>query len=90
MVADLLKRWKNHMATCDLNAVDHSGGRALCRFMYTEYGFAIPTLHDGGNRVHYRDVPTAQWERRRQRRTGRSGGHSGELGVWPSNVKPAE
>ena len=41
------------MATCDMDVVDHNGARALCRFMYTDYGFAIPTLHDGGNSVHY-------------------------------------
>ena len=65
---------RNRMATCDLDVVDHNGATALCRFMYTEYGFAICTPYDGGNGVHYRDVATGQWERLRQRQTGRSGG----------------
>ena len=78
------------MATCDLHVVDHNGGRALCGFMYMEYGFAIPTLHDGGNYVHYREVAIALWERLRLRQTGKAGGRQGELGGWPSTVKPAQ
>ena len=63
VAADLWRRLRNRMATCDLDVVDHNGARALCRFMYTEYWFAIPTLHDGGNYVHYREVATALSER---------------------------
>ena len=46
------------MATCDLEVVNHHGARPLCRFMYTEHGFAMPTMHDGGSHVHYRQVAT--------------------------------
>ena len=56
----LWRRLRNRMATCDLDVVDHNGARALCPFMYTKYGFAIPTLHNGGQSVHYREVATAQ------------------------------
>ena len=58
------------MATCDLEVVNQHGARALCRFMYTEHGFAMPTLHDGGSQVHYRQVATQLWERLAKRQTG--------------------
>ena len=78
------------MGICVLDMVDHNGAVALCRFMYTKYGFTIPTLHDGGSNVHYREVATALWERLGQRQTGRFGGRSGAPGGLPTTVKPAE
>ena len=47
------RRLRDHVAACDLEVVNHHGARLLCRFMYTEHGFAIPTLDDGGSQVHY-------------------------------------
>ena len=44
------------MASCDLEVMNHHGARPLCRFVYTEHGFAMPTMHDGGSHVHYRHV----------------------------------
>ena len=38
------------MASCDLEVVNH-------------HGFAMPTMHDGGSHVHYRQVATELWER---------------------------
>ena len=59
----LWRRLKARMASCDLDVVNPHGCRALCRFMYTEHGFAMPTMHDGGSHVHYREVATEMWER---------------------------
>ena len=59
------RQLRNRMAICDLIVVDHNGAMALCRFIYTEYGFAVSTLHDGGNYVHYREVATTLWEQPR-------------------------
>ena len=48
VVGRLWRRLTDHRAACDLKVVNHHGARSLCRFMYTQHGFAIPTLHDGG------------------------------------------
>ena len=53
----LWRRLKARMASRDLDVVNPHGCRALCRFMYTENGFAMPTMHDGGSHVHYRKLP---------------------------------
>ena len=78
------------MGASDLDMVDHNGARALCRFMYTKYGFSIHPLHDGGNSVYDRAVATAMWERLRLWQTGKAGGREAALGGWPSSVKPAD
>ena len=44
----LWRRLRDRMASCDLDVLNPHGCRALCRFMYTEHGFAKPTMHDGG------------------------------------------
>ena len=72
----LWRRLRDRMASCDLDVVNLHGWRALCRFMYTEHGFAKPTMHDGGSLVHYRDVATDLWERLAKRNTGRPGSQS--------------
>ena len=59
----LRRRLRDRMASCDLDVVNLHGCRALCRFMYTEHGFAKTTMHDGGSLVHYRAVATDLWER---------------------------
>ena len=81
VAVDLWRPLRNCMATCDLDVVNHNGARALCLFMYTEYGFAIPTVHDGGNHVHYREVATALWNRLRLRQIGHFGGRQAALGL---------
>ena len=53
----LWRRLKACMASSDLNVVNWHGCRAFCRFMYTEDGFAMPTMHDRGSHVHYRELP---------------------------------
>ena len=63
MAADLRRRLRNLVATCDLDVVDHNGATALCRFMYTEYGFAVPNRHNGANHVHYDELTIASLER---------------------------
>ena len=40
----LWRRLRDRMASCDLDVVNLHGFRALYRFMYTEHGFAMPTL----------------------------------------------
>ena len=50
------------MALCDVEVVNEHGCKALCRFMYTEHGFAMPTMHDGGSHVHYQQVARELWE----------------------------
>ena len=70
---------------CDLEVVNHHSARALCRFMYTEHGFAIPTSHDGGSDVHYCQVATQLWERLAKRHTGRRGARqAGAISGWPT------
>ena len=87
----LWRRLRDRMASCDLDVVNLHGCRALCRFMYTEHGFAKPTMHDGGSLVHYRDVATDLWERLAKRNTGRPGSRkAGAIAGWPSSVKTAE
>ena len=87
----LWQRLRDRMASCDLDAVNPHGCRALCRFMYTEHGFAKPTMHDGGSRVHYRDVATEPWKRLAKRNSGRPGSRkAGAIAMWPSSVKTAE
>ena len=80
VAADLWRQLRNRMATCDVNVVDDNGARPLCRFMYTDYGLAIPTLHGGGNSVHHCEVATTLWERLRERQTGHFGGRQRALG----------
>ena len=63
VAARFWRKLRHHMETCDLNVVDEDGARALCRFMYTEHGFAIPTMYDGGPSVHYRETASALWNR---------------------------
>ena len=48
----LWRRLKARMASCDLDVMNPHGCRALCRFTYTEHGFAMPTMHNGGSHVH--------------------------------------
>ena len=43
----LWRRLKARMASCDLDVVNLHGCRALCWFMYTEHGFAMPTMMMG-------------------------------------------
>ena len=79
------------MASCDLDVVNPHGCRALCRFMYTEHGFAKPTMHNGGSLVHYREVATELWERLAKRNSGRPGSRkAGAIAGWPSSVTIAE
>ena len=68
----LWRRLKARMASCDLDVVNPHGCRALCRFMYTEHGFAMPIMHDGGSHVHYREVATELWERLAKRNSGQA------------------
>ena len=90
-VARLWRRLRDRMASCDLDVVNPHGCTALCRFMYTAHGFAKPTMHDGGSRVHYRDVATELWERLAKRNSGRPGSRkAGAIAGWPSSVKTAE
>ena len=91
-VAGRLWRWlRDRMASCDLDVVNPHGCRALCRFTYTEHGFAKPTMHDGGGPVHYRDVATDLWERLAKRNSGRPGNRkAAAFAGWPSSVKTAE
>ena len=87
----LWRRLRDRMASCDLDVVNHHGARALCRFMYTEHGFAIPTLHDGGSQVHYRPVATQLWERLAKQQTGRTGGRqAGAISGRPTIVKATD
>ena len=87
----LWRRLKAHMASCDLDVVNPHGCRALCRFMYTEHGFAMPTMHDGGSHVHYREVATELWDRLAKRNTGRPGScKAGAIAGWPSSLKMTE
>ena len=80
----LWRRLRDRMASCDLDVMNPHGCRALCRFMYTEHGFAKPTMHDGGSRVHYRDVATELWERLAKRNSGRPGSRkAGAIAGWP-------
>ena len=91
VAAGLRRRLRDRMATCNLDVVNHNGATALFRFMYTEHGCDVPTLHDGGSHVQYREVATALWERLRQRQTGRPcGRHAGALAGWPMSVKLTE
>ena len=79
------------MASCDLDVVNQLGRRALCRFMYTEHGFAAPTMHDGGSHVPYREVATELWDRLAKRHTGRPCGcQAGAISRWPSTMKMTE
>ena len=57
---------RHHIATCDLNVVDQDDARALCRFMYTALGFAIPTMYDWGPSVHCGENASAPWDRLKQ------------------------
>ena len=85
------RRLKDRMASCDLDVVNPHGCRVLCRFMYTEHGFAMPTMHDGGSHVHYREVATELWEQLAKRNSGRPGSRkAGAIARWPSSVKIAE
>ena len=87
----LRRRLRARMASCDLDVVNHHGCRALCRFMYTEHGFAVPTMYDGGSHVHYRQIATKLWDRLAKRQTGRPGGRqAGAISGWPSTVKVTE
>ena len=87
----LWRRLKNRMASSDLDVVDPHSCRALGRFMYTEHGFAKPTMHDGGSLVHYREVATELWERLAKWNSGRPGSRkAGAIAGWPSSVKIAE
>ena len=87
----LWRRLRAGMASCDLDVVNQHGCMALCRFMYTEHGFAVPTMHDGGSHVHYRDVATERWDRLAKRHTSRPGGRqAGAISGWPSTVKMTE
>ena len=76
--------------TCDLDVVDHDGVTALCRFMYTGYGFAIPTMYDGGPRLHYCAIASALWGRIEEWQEGARGPRSWKLGGWPSSVNATE
>ena len=59
--------------------------------MYTEHGFAKPTMQDAGSPVHYRDVATDLWERLAKWNSGRPGNRkAGAIARWPSSVKTAE
>ena len=59
--------------------------------MYTENGFAKPTMHVGGSRVHYREVATELWERLAKRNSGRQGSRkAGAIAGRRSSVKTAE
>ena len=69
----LWRRLSARMASCDLDVVNQHGCRALCRFLYTEQGFTVPTMHDRGSHVHYRQVATELWDRLAKRHTGRAG-----------------
>ena len=91
VAASLWRRLRDRMASCNLDVLNHNGARASCRFMHTEHGFAIPTLHDEGSHVHYHEVATQLWERLRQRQTGRTGGCQADaLARWPTSVKPTD
>ena len=90
VAATFWRKLTHHMATCDLNVVDHDGARALCRFMYTEYGFARPTKYDWGPSVHYRETASALWDRLKQHQEGARGGRPKALGGWPSSVNVTE
>ena len=84
----LWRRFTDRMASCEPDVVNHNGARALCWFMYTEHGFAIPTLHDGGIHKHHREVATQLWERLAKRQTVRSGlRQAGAMSGWPTVVK---
>ena len=72
------------MASCDLDVVNPHGWRALCRFMYTEHGFAVPTMHDGGSHVHYREVATELCDRLAKQNTARPGSRkAAAITGWP-------
>ena len=59
--------------------------------MYTEHGFAVPTMHDGGSHVHYQEVATELWDRLAKQNTGRPGSpKAGAIAGWPSTVKMTE
>ena len=84
----LWRRLRARIASCDLDVVNQHGGRALCRFMYSEHGFAVPTMHDGGSNVHYREVATELLDRLAKRHTGRPyGRQAGAISGWPTTVK---
>ena len=87
----LWRRFRARTASCDLDVVNQHGCRALCRFMYTEHGFAVPTMHDRGSHVHYWEVATELWDRLAKRHTGWPGGRqAGAIAGWPSTVKMTE
>ena len=87
----LWRRLKARMASCDLDVVNPHGCMALCRFMYTEHGFAVPTMHDGGSHVHYREVATELWDRLAKQNSGRPGRRKADaIAGWPSTVKMTE
>ena len=91
VAARLWRQLRARMASCDLHVVNLHGCRALCRFMYTEHGFAVPTMHDGGSHVHYREVATELWDRLAKQNTCRLGsGKAGAIAGWPSTVKMTE
>ena len=80
----LWRRLRACMASCDLDVVNQHGCRALWRFMYTEHGFAVPTMHEGGSHVHYRKVATDLWDWLARRHTGQPGGRlAGAIAGWP-------
>ena len=79
------------MASCDLEVVKQHGAKALCWFMYTEHGFAMPTMHDEGSHVHFRQVAKDLWERLAKRHTGRPGRRqAGAISGRPATVKAKE
>ena len=95
--AEAAKFWsklRHHMATCDLNLVDADGASALCRFMYTQHGFAIPAMYDGGPigpySVHYRETASASWDGLKQRQVGARSGRQKAARGWPSSVTATE
>ena len=47
------------MPTSDFNVVHVKGAKALCRFMYSEHGFGVPTMYHGGPGVNYREIASA-------------------------------
>ena len=59
--------------------------------MYTEHGIAVPTMHDRGSHVHYRQVATELWELLAKRHTGRPRARqAGAILGWPTIVKATE
>ena len=91
VAGQLCRRLRAHMGSRYLDVVNQHGCKALCRFMCTKHGFAVPTMHDGGSHVHYQQVATELWERLAKRHTGRPGGRqAGAISGWLSTVKLTE